>query len=486
MRTIPPRSSVSPRGPRPCGRVPVVQEDDVRSRTAFRIVSALLTLAAVGAAAPPARADDGADAEARRRLRRTPVVEAVEQAAPSVVSVGTTQLVKVARYYDWWTRDYVLQEQPGALGSGVIVHPAGYVVTNAHVINRAAQISVKLTGLGQEREIPAKLLAVDLGHDLALLEMNEPGPYPAARFGRSDDLLVGETVIALGSPFGLGRTVSTGVISALDRDIPVQNQVFEGLIQTDAAVNPGNSGGALLNILGEWIGVNSAIYSASGGGSDGISFAIPIGTVREFLIEAMRPRRMARRWLGVEFGEAPDGTVSVARVYPVGPAADAGVQPGTVVVDADGRPARDLLRLTFSVLEAVPSGSYTLRLREGGETRTVALPFDELPVARLAWERLGLRTVEVTQEVTERTGYREGTGLLVAAVREKSPAERIGFQPNDLLVAVADERVTRLDDLLVLLEGLRGGETLDVHLLRPQETRFGRRVEQWKARLVAD
>ena len=200
-----------------------------------------------------------------------------------------------------------IEEVPGALGSGVIVHPRGYVVTNAHVINQAAQISVKLTGLGEDEEIPADLVAVDLEHDLALLRMRGEGPFQAAKFGSDHDLMVGETILAMGNPFGLGRTVTTGVISALSRDIRIRDQVFEGLIQTDAAVNQGNSGGALLNILGEWIGVNSAIFSLSGG-SDGISFAIPVSTVRAFLVEAMRPRRVVGRWIGAEFAEAAAAT----------------------------------------------------------------------------------------------------------------------------------------------------------------------------------
>ena len=438
-----------------------------------------LALLLLALASTQVRADDE---DPGRRLRRTPVVEAVERAAPSVVSIGTTRLVRVPRFWEW---DFVVQERPGALGSGVIVHPAGYVITNAHVINQAAQISVKLTGLGKETEIPASLVAVDLEHDLALLQMKQEGPYPAAAFGSSEDLMVGETAIAMGNPFGLGRTVTVGVISALDRDIDVRDQVFDGLIQTDAAVNHGNSGGALLNINGEWIGVNSAIYSLSGG-SDGISFAIPIRTVRTFLAEALRPRRIVGKWLGVEFAERADGAVVVSTVYPVGPAAEAGLQPDAVVVGHDDKPLRDIVTLTYEILDAAAAGSYMLRIQDGAATRAVSIAFGELPTSKLSWERLGVVCVEVTPEITEKTGYREGAGVLVKSVREDSPAARLGLRDADLLIALGDHTVRSQDDLLMLLERMSAGDEVDVHLVRPERTRFGTRLERWKARLIAD
>jgi serine protease Do len=441
----------------------------------------LLTLAAFVAETAPARAADD-DADARRRLRRTPIVEAVERAAPSVVSIGTTRLVRVPRFWEW---DFVVQERPGALGSGVIVHPAGYVVTNAHVINQAAQIAVKLTGLGEETEIPASLVAVDLQHDLALLQLEKEGPYPAAEFGSSDDLMVGETAIAMGNPFGLGRTVTVGVISALNRDIEVRDQVFEGLIQTDAAVNQGNSGGALLNLNGEWIGVNSAIYSLSGG-SDGISFAIPVKTVRGFLAAALRPRRIVGKWLGIELGEKDDGTVVVRTVFPVGPAADAGIEQGAELLDSRGEAHRDIVSLTYAILDAARTGKHTLHVRDGDSVRDVELAFAELPTDELSWERLGVRCVEVTPEITEKTGYREGAGVFVAEVREGSPAARIGLRTSDLLVGLGDHPLRTQDDLLVLMERMKRGDPVDVHLVRPERSRFGIRHERWKARLVAD
>jgi len=257
--------------------------------------------------------------------------------------------VKV-RYWDWeFLAPRTGEQEQHGLGSGVIVHPSGYVVTNAHVINQADQILVKLTGSREsEPDIPATLIAADLGHDLALLRLEKPGPYPYVEFGRSDDLMLGETVIAIGNPFGLGRTVTTGIVSALDRTLDVRDAKFSGLIQTDAAVNRGNSGGPLLNIQGQWIGVNSAIYSPSGG-SDGISFAIPVDAVRRFVVESLRPARVAGSWLGMKFGEREGGAVYVERVWPSSPAGEAGIVAGSRV-----RAAPDRLRTCFDVLDAAP------------------------------------------------------------------------------------------------------------------------------------
>ncbi len=448
------------------------------SLTRSLAAAALLLAPAIGHAQ-----DDSPEAVRRRALRRTPVVEAVEKAAPSVVSIGTTQLVRVRRFWEW---EFLVQERPGALGSGVIVHPDGYVITNAHVINQAEQIAVKLTGLGDDdTEIAATLIDVDLEHDLALIKMDTPGPYPAARFGRTDDLMVGETVIAMGSPFGLGRTVTTGVVSALSRDIHIRDQLFEGMIQADALVNQGNSGGALLNILGEWIGVNSAIYSLSGG-SDGISFAIPIETARAFVVRAMRPRNIANRWLGLEFGEHANGRVFVSKVYPVGPANGKGAHEGALVLGPDGKPLTDLIALTFAVLAAADEGAFEFRVRGDREIRTVRIPFTPLPTEKLSWLRVGVRVAEVTPKITEKTNFREGAGVMVLDVRKDGPAQRVGVRPGDLLIGIGGTPIRSLEHVLVTLQGAGAGDLLDVRMIRRNQTRFGVSFEPWKATLAAD
>ena len=442
---------------------------------------------------PVAHADDRADAapaaapDAARRLRRTPIVEAVEKSAPSVVSVGTTRVVPV-RYFDWaaFSERQGQQEQKG-LGSGVIVHPSGLVVTNAHVINQADQVVVRLTGLNAatEDEIPATILATDLAHDLALLRLEKPGPYPTATFGRSDDLMPGETVIAIGSPVGLGRTVSQGIVSALDRSMTIGTQTFEGLIQTDAAVNRGNSGGALLNILGEWIGVNSAIASLSGG-SDGISFAIPIATVRQFLGHSIQTGRVTGKWAGLDFADDGRGTVRVETLYPIGPALRAGVRPGARIVEIDGKHVGDAGLATLAMLDAAARGKVVLGIatRDGIERTTV--PMEAPPTERLAWDRIGIRATEVTPEVRAQTQYPVGSGIVITEVRENGPAARVGLQPGDLLVTFGTQTLRESEDLLEALEWAEKGTSAPISLFRPVRTRFGVSAERWKAKLVIE
>jgi serine protease Do len=435
--------------------------------------AAAATLVALAAASALA---DGDAPAVLRNPRRTPVVEAVERAAPAVVSVGTSKIVKV-HYFDWdFLRKTAAQEQRG-LGSGVIVHPSGYVVTNAHVINQADQILVKLTGAREkEPEIPATVIAADPVHDLALLRLEKPGPYPFVEFGRSDDLMLGETVIAIGNPFGLGRTVTTGIISALDRTLDVREARFTGLIQTDAAVNHGNSGGPLVNVNGEWIGVNSAIYSMSGG-ADGISFAIPVDTVRRSLVDAVFQARFAGVWLGLRFATDAEGRVVVDRVYPDGPAEKAGVAAGAVVASAS-----DPLRFAFDLVEAQRAG--TLRMKLDGD-RTVALAFERPPVEDLAWRRLGMKCVALDDKLTDEMPVFSGrAGVVVTEVRAGGPAARIDLARGDLLQSLGTQRLQSLDDLFtVLLDGEKG-QFAELRLARASQTPFGVSVADYKARIA--
>lgn len=425
-------------------------------------------LALVALLAAPAFASDDAP-PAPKNARRTPVVEAVEKAAPSVVSIGTTKIVKV-RYFDWDFLQKTAEQEQHGLGSGVIVHPSGYVVTNAHVINQADQILVKLTGAREnEPEIAATLIAADLEHDLALLRLEKPGPYPCVEFGRSDDLMLGETVIAIGNPFGIGRTVTTGIISALDRTLDVRGAKFGGLIQTDAAVNRGNSGGPLVNVNGEWIGVNSAIYSLSGG-ADGISFAIPVDVVRKFLVDSLRTARFAGLWLGLEFGVDADGRIVVDRVYPKGPAAKAGVKAGALVRTED-----DPLKFGFALLDAATTGSFGFYVAGGfdGMTR-VKLAYERPPIEEFAWERLGVKCAAVE----------DGSGLVVLEVKDGGPAGRIGLERGDVLTSLGTQGLRALDDLLVPMLMTQKDEAVELRLTRRAETPFGTSVEGRKGRIV--
>jgi serine protease Do len=443
---------------------------------------ALVTLLA--SVCPSVAAAGDTETPAGLGKRRTAVVEAVEKAAPAVVSIGTTQIVK-SRFWDWGFLGSEREQQLHGLGSGVIVHPAGYVVTNAHVINQADQIVVKLTGAhDSEADIPASLVAADLEHDLALLRMEKDGPYPAIRFGRSDDLMLGETVIAIGNPFGLGGSVTTGIVSALDRTINVREASFKGLIQTDAAVNRGNSGGPLLNIEGEWIGVNSAIYSLSGG-ADGISFAIPVADVRRFVVDSLRGARFGGRWLGARFTELADGRVAVERVFVPSPAAAAGLEPGDVVAP------RDALGFYFSLLDAARRGSVTLPVSGKDGKREVKLAFEEPPTESIVWNRLGVRLSGLDATLSSQTGFAQGAGLVVLEVREGSPAQRVGLERGDLLEILGSTWLATPDDCLSVLLDADKGAARDVRLVRRTRREIGpgafsQSDDRFRARIVLD
>lgn len=441
-----------------------------------------LPLALAALLAAPAAADDG-DRPAKNN-RRTPLVEAVEKAAPSVVSIGTTRIVR-SRFWDLGLIDRDQQPQQHGLGSGVIVHSAGYVVTNAHVINQADEIVVTLSGArAAEGQIRASLVAADLEHDLALLRLEKRGSYPAIRFGRSDDLMLGETVIAIGNPFGLGGTVTTGIVSALDRTINMREASFKGLIQTDAAVNRGNSGGALLNIEGEWIGVNSAIYSLSGG-ADGISFAIPVADVRRFVVDSLRGARLDGKWLGARFAELPDGRVAVERVFTPGPAASAGLASGDVVASGDA------LRFCFELLDASRRGSLTLAVAGASGKREVKLAFEAPPTESIVWNRLGLRVSEVDETIQRETGLPSGEGLIVLEVRDGSPAKRIGLERGDLVQTLGNVWLATPDDFLTVLLDAEKGAARDVRLMRRTRSNLGQGMtsvseDRFRARIVLD
>jgi serine protease Do len=299
----------------------------------------------------------------------------------------------------------------------------------------------------------------------------------------------GETVIAIGSPVGLGRTVTTGIVSALNRSMTIEEQTFEGLIQTDAAVNQGNSGGALLNVLGEWIGVNSAIASLSGGGSDGISFAIPMETVKAFLSRAIQTGRVTGRWAGFEFGDDPKGDVRIASVFPVGPAIREGVRQGSRVLEVDGRPVANAVFATFAMLDAAPRGQVEVTLGDGRERRSVKLSLEAPPTERLAWERIGLKAEEVTPELREQTGYPVGSGILVREVREDGPAARVGVEPGDLILLLGAQNLRESEDLLEVLQWSEKGAVAPltlVRLVREQvRTPFGPQVRSRLEKLSA-
>jgi len=293
---------------------------------------------------------------------------AAQKASPAVVSINTSKSRSRQADQDPWSRYFRGdQEEDGAagLGSGVIVSPEGHILTNNHVIEEADDIEVVLT---DGRRAPAKVLGTDPDSDLALLKITMD-KLPVIVLGQSENLRVGDIALAIGNPFGVGQTVTSGIVSALGRN-QLGINTFENFIQTDAAINPGNSGGALVDVNGHLIGINSAIYSRSGGNM-GIGFAIPVATALSVMKDLIRDGKVTRGWIGVEPQDLnpelastfnlPSGTgrevlsgVVITGVLQNGPAAQAGIRPGDVIVKVNSQAIGNVSELLSTVANLQP------------------------------------------------------------------------------------------------------------------------------------
>ncbi len=408
-----------------------------------RAVAALLALAgattARGATLPRA-------AESSPAVRRTPVVAAVEKVRGAVVNVSAEEVVRVRvpsrrpqQWDDWVFDDFF--ETPRfrrgyavtSLGSGVIVSPDGYVLTNNHVVESGARFRV---GLLDGRELLAKVVGTDASSDLAVLKLEAKEPLPYVAMGRSDDLMIGETVIAIGNPFGLAHTVTTGVVSALNRNFPARDRTMFDFIQTDASINPGNSGGPLLDIQGRLIGVNTAIL---GERNAGIGFAIPIDRAWRIAEDLIAHGEVRYGYIGLSVRDlptregAPEGTsggVQVVGVDPSSPGARVGVRKGDRVEALNGQPVRTAEEFRFRVRDLGIGGAAKLDLLRGGARVAVSLTAVELSGARAA--ELVLRRVGISVEERRVEG---GRVLVVRSVEPGTPGAQY-LQPGDLVRAV--------------------------------------------------
>jgi len=296
-----------------------------------------------------------------------------------VVSINTSKAaVKNPQMNDPWFRFFFGDQNPGeaqaGLGSGVIVSSSGYILTNNHVVEGADEIEVVLN---DTRKTRAKVIGTDPDTDLAILKI-DLDKLPVIVLGNSDELQVGDPVLAIGNPFGVGQTVTGGIVSALGRN-QLGINTFENFIQTDAAINPGNSGGALVDVNGNLLGINTAIYSRSGG-SMGIGFAIPVSTAKQVLEGIVTEGQVTRGWIGVEPQElnaelieafklkpeaAKAGGVIITGVLQNGPAALGGIRPGDVIMAVDGHPVRNVSQLLTAVAALKPGAPAPLKVLRG-------------------------------------------------------------------------------------------------------------------------
>ena len=359
-------------------------------------------------------------------------------------------------------RQFQIPHKAVSMGSGFIIDRSGYIVTNNHVIEGAKKITVKLS---DGRSFEAKLIGTDSSTDVALIRVKTDKPLPTVEFGDDRQLRVGDWVIAVGNPFGLSNTVTAGIVSSLSRNLPGGGP-YNDFIQIDAPINRGNSGGPTFDLRGQVVGMNSMIFSPSGG-SVGIGFAIPSNTIRDVVAQLQAHGRVARGWLGVSIQSiTPDIAASmgikeakgaiVAGVVPSGPAAKAGFQQGDVVIAINGKPVEDNRDLTRRVA-ALPAGSrasFTINRQGTAKTLTVQIaqrkdeqvasvaPAQQQSAPGATGEAMGLGLAAVTPEM-RRSYNLEGSveGVLITRVDPNSDAAEKGLEPGDILVSVGNRVV---------------------------------------------
>lgn len=402
-------------------------------------------------------------------LRRTPVVEVVQRAGPAVVNISaSSRRTPFSRGGSWSERfDQFFGSRPRrrseaqSLGSGVIIDRSGLVLTNEHVIAGASDVTVVLA---DRRSFRAEVIGADPDFDIAVLQVEGAKELPTVEVGTSSDLMIGEPVVAIGNPFGLANTVTTGVVSALHRVLEAGERVYEDFVQTDAAINPGNSGGALLNIEGRLIGVNTAIHSEG----RGIGFAIPIDKAQAIVQEVLRYGEVRPAFTGVLVDPSSRPGARVLSVFQPSPAWSAGLRPGDVIIDLGGQEVRDGRGFRQLARTLVPGRERKLGVRDDqGRTRTVVLRVADLDLDRAA--RIGARRLGLTTEL-------RGRRFVITGVQPDSDAYAVGVRAGDLLIGLAGRRLRRESGLNALLAAIydadqisaiigRGGRAYSVTLV---------------------
>lgn len=395
-----------------------------------------------------------------------------EQVSPSVVNISAVKVVKGGgggfRFDSPFGEDDPLRDffekffgqrfpkefKQKALGSGFIIDREGFILTNNHVVESTDEILVKLI---DGKEYTAKVIGKDPQTDLALIKIETDSPLQPLTLGDSEKLNVGDWVVAIGSPFGLGNTVTAGIVSAKYRRIGAG--AYDDFIQTDASINPGNSGGPLLNMAGEVVGINTAIFSRSGG-NVGIGFATPVNMAKDILAQ-LRTGKVIRGWLGVmiqqvtpqlkeRLGLGSETGALVSQVTPGGPADKAGIKRGDVITSFDGHTVHEMNDLPILVAKTEVGKKIPVVVIRKGEKKTIQVVIaqmkeekgEETPAETGAAPNLGLELENLTPDVSEKFNIPKNTGILVTEVESGSPADEAGLRPGDIILEIDQEEVT--------------------------------------------
>jgi Do/DeqQ family serine protease len=462
----------------------------------MKLIRPLSVLLMAAGLVMPALAQDRKvpSSQAELQLSYAPIVQRVQ---PAVVNVYAAKVVQNHNPFmddPIFRRFFGLQGGPQeqmqrSLGSGVMVDPSGLVVTNVHVIEGADQVKVSLS---DKREFEAEIVLKDSRSDLAVLRLKDVHEkFPTLDFANSDQLMVGDVVLAIGNPFGVGQTVTHGIISALART-QVGITDYQFFIQTDAAINPGNSGGALVDMTGRLAGINTAIYSRSGG-SQGIGFAIPANMVRVVVASAKSGGKTVKRpWLGArlqavtpEIAESlglhsPTGAL-VASLVPNSPAARAGLKSSDLITGIDGQIIDDPNAFDYRFATHPLGGTSELEIQRGGKPFKVNVPLETAPDAgrnelvltsRSPFQ--GAKVSNISPAVADELHLDADTeGVVVTEIADDSTAASVGFQKGDIILAVNNTKVAKTSDLekatssssrLWRITLVRGGQQINVTL----------------------
>lgn len=454
----------------------------VRNRAYMRVMIRILALSVLVAATPAAAqeipfapaADDRIVPESQTQVQLS-YAPVVRQAAPAVVNVYSRRVSQArSPFADDPFFSRLFRSQPreqNSLGSGVIVDPSGVIVTNNHVVEGATELRVVLA---DRREFEAEILLTDEATDLAVLMVETDEPLPTLPYDPDGDSEVGDLVLAIGNPFGVGQTVTSGIVSALARTDVGQTD-FASFIQTDAAINPGNSGGALVDMEGQLIGVNTMIFSRSGG-SNGIGFAIPVDMVRRVVDSALTEGELIRPWLGARlqpvtndlaeaFGlDRPRGAL-VNEIYPNGAADDGGLRQGDIVLSIDGHEINNDSGALFRLATRAAGEDAEFTILRDEEQVELSVPV--LPAPGVAEPDpfvldgtnpfQGLSVVELNPAFNQAIGIDAfADGLVVTSVRRRSVAAGHGFRPGDRIIELQGERVEDLAGFQEIVEDYDG------------------------------
>jgi len=429
--------------------------------------------------------------------RRTPVVKVYQDTHQAVVNIAGERLVSSSVWpgYEWPDmfnmRGPRYQRQVAVLGSGMVVHEDGYVITNAHVIKGSEKIKVVFS---DGSEFAAEIISDDESRDLAVLKILVNKKLPFVRLGRSCDLMIGETVVAIGNPYGYANTVTSGVVSAVGRDIQVAEGFWlRGLIQTDAPINPGNSGGPLLNINGELIGVNTAVRAEA----ENIGFAIPVDMLVDNLSHMLMPEKLRRVRLGLGMGRTKKiggfSGLLVDSVSKASPADQEGISAGDLVLEIDGHKLTSVIDFYVKMMDKDIGEPIQVKFVKPAvkplKSRTVKLKMLSRPLPdgrKLVSEFFQMEVSELTNRVARKFGFESAYPILiVTGVERGGIAEKTGLATGDLILQINNATVHNVKELSLEMEKINEGDIVDVKIMRISVGIFGQVQQRYTARLTA-